>query len=89
MNLEAVGLWWLAIVVVTIVIAMISVMGMLHPHVIALNEALAIVVALIAVYGWVAEHAGVVRIHPTLVLHVEACCFDAVMEALPRCFAEL
>lgn len=81
----------IAIVVIAIVIAMIAVaiMGMLHRYVIALDEAFAIVVALVARYGGMPEHTRISRIHPTAVLNVEACCFDAIMEALSAGVAEL
>lgn len=78
-------------VVVVIVVAMIAaaVVGVLHGYVIALDEALAIVVAVSAVYGWVSKHPRVARVHSSLVLDVEACRFNAVVEALAAGLGEL
>ena len=79
------------VVMIAVVIAMIAVavMAMVHGYVIALDEALAIVVALSAVYRWMPKHTRIARIHPTVVLHVEARCLDAVVEALSAYFTEL
>ena len=95
-RLEAVRvLLWAIVVIVVVVIVVaitmiaIAVMGMMHGYVISLYEALAIVLALSAVYGRMSKHTRIVRIHPTVVFEVEACCFDAVMEALAAGVAEL
>ena len=79
----------ITVMMVAIMIAMVAVVAMLHGFVIALDETLPIILALVAVYGWMAEHARAARIHAAVVLHVEACCFDAVMEALPCGVVEL
>jgi hypothetical protein len=74
---------------ITIVTVMVAVVVVMHAYVIAPHEAFAIFVALIVRYGWMAEHTRVVRIHPAVVLSVEACCLDAVMEATPAGVMEL
>ena len=76
---------------ITIVIAMIAVslMGMMHAHVVAAHEAFAIFMARFLRYGWMPEHTRISRIHPTVVIKVEACCLDAIMEALPPDVTEL
>ncbi len=77
------------VVVVMIALIAVAVTAMLHGYVIALHEAFAIFVALIARYRWMAEHTRTVRVHSTVILHVEASCLDAVMEALPSGVMEL
>lgn len=86
-----VGLDAVRVIVVVVIAVMIAVtvMGMMHGYVIALDEALAIVVTLMVVYGWMPEHTRIVGIHAAVVFHVGACCLDAVVEALPAGFAEL
>ncbi len=81
----------IAVAMIPVVITMIAVavMGMMHGYVIALDEALTIILALPAVYGWMPEHTRTVRVHSTVILHIEAGCFDAVVKALPADFAEL
>ena len=89
LKLKTVGLWWWRIVMIPVAIPMIAVVGMMHGFVITLDEALTVILALVAFYGWMAKHARAVRIHTSLVFHVEARCLDAVMEALPCGVVEL